>query len=163
SAPTCGTSAATNIITAYSARGCPISTTATTRSIPRCATSPAPGSRAGPTASASTPSAIYSKMIGEWSLIFRPLMIISCGSKRTPIPWSRDAPGFGFTTGTPWRSRPEPAGVDVESERADPNSLWQLYRALIALHRQEIATRRGTFTRVENTPDGVVEFVWGGD
>jgi glycosidase len=55
--------------------------------------------------------------------------------RRTPLRWTSTAPEYGFTTGTPWRSYPEAAGVDVASQQADPGSLWNLYRRLLALRR----------------------------
>lgn len=65
--------------------------------------------------------------------------------KRTPMRWE-EGPGFGFTTGTPWRASEEPAGVDVASQRADPKSLWNLYRALIGLRRSEPALSDGSLS-----------------
>lgn len=52
--------------------------------------------------------------------------------KRTPLRWTSTGPGYGFTTGTPWRAGTEAAGVDVATQRADPGSLWNLYRRLLA-------------------------------
>ncbi len=58
--------------------------------------------------------------------------------KRTPMRWNATSPWFGFTTASispPWYTAPAPElpGVDVATERADPGSLWNLYRGLIAL------------------------------
>lgn len=53
--------------------------------------------------------------------------------KRTPFRWNATGPGYGFTTGTPWRTAAEAAGVDLATQRADPGSLWHLYRRLVAV------------------------------
>ncbi|MGK2849674.1 MAG: alpha-amylase family glycosyl hydrolase [Candidatus Limnocylindrales bacterium] len=53
---------------------------------------------------------------------------------RTPMPWTGEGPGFGFTTGEPW----QPMAQDVETtnvaaQTGDPDSLLSHYRSLIAL------------------------------
>ena len=53
---------------------------------------------------------------------------------RTPMPWTGQAPGFGFTTGAPWEPfADDAAGIDVATEAADPGSLLAAYRSLIHL------------------------------
>jgi len=52
--------------------------------------------------------------------------------KRTPMRWN-SKPGHGFSNGRLWYDAKEAAGVEVASQRADPNSLWSLYRNLVAL------------------------------
>ena len=40
---------------------------------------------------------------------------------RAPMPWTAQAPGFGFTTGAPWEPfADDAAGIDVATEAADP-------------------------------------------
>ena len=68
-------------------------------------------------------------------------------NKRTAMRWNAAAPGYGFTTGTPWRTSDEPAGVDVASQQADAGSLWRLYRALIELRRENAALYGAQATR----------------
>jgi alpha-amylase len=63
--------------------------------------------------------------------------------KRTPLRWTGEAPGFGFSTGTPWRAFAEAPGVEVAAQQADPASLWHLYRRLVALRRAEPALHAG--------------------
>jgi len=61
-------------------------------------------------------------------------------NKRTPFHWSGASPGYGFTTGSPWNAiTQELPGVDAASQRADPASLWNLYRRLIALRHERTA------------------------
>ena len=96
---------------------------------------------------------------------------------RVPIPWSGDAPPFGFGPGTrqPWI--PQPAGwaaLTVERESADPSSTLAFYRAALATRRTFAATagdevelidvdddvlafRRGPVTVVLNTGSAPVE------
>jgi len=52
---------------------------------------------------------------------------------RVPVPWTPDAPGYGFTTGTPWL--PAPAGWgerSVAAETGDAASTLELFRAALA-------------------------------
>ena len=56
---------------------------------------------------------------------------------RTPMQWS-DAEHAGFTDGEPWIGvNPNYETVNVEAERADPDSVWHYYRDLIALRGEE--------------------------
>ncbi len=67
-------------------------------------------------------------------------------NKRTPYPWDGGT-GHGFTTGVPWVNVPEAPGVDLETERADPGSLFHLYRTLIALRHGQTPLSKGSVTR----------------
>jgi alpha-glucosidase len=52
---------------------------------------------------------------------------------RIPLPWTREPPAFGFTTGEPWL--PVPAhwgGLSVEAQAPDAGSTLALYRAALA-------------------------------
>lgn len=63
---------------------------------------------------------------------------------RTPLPWTAQDPGRGFTTGTPWQSFADaPAGTNVAAQAADPGSLLATYRALIAARNGDPALRGG--------------------
>lgn len=54
---------------------------------------------------------------------------------RTPFQWSAGE-NAGFTTGTPWlRVNPNYTAINLESQRNDPNSVFQYYRKLIALRK----------------------------
>ncbi len=81
--------------------------------------------------------------------------------KRTPFRWTAEAPNFGFTTGTPWRSRAEDDGVDVATQEADPDSLLAHFKRMIALRRAEVTPRLDTFAVVANPPEDVVAWQWG--
>jgi alpha-glucosidase len=56
---------------------------------------------------------------------------------RVPIPWSGDAPPFGFSTTTDtWLPMPpEWAGLTVEKQRADPDSTLSFFRQALELRR----------------------------
>ncbi len=63
---------------------------------------------------------------------------------RTPMPWTAEAPGYGFTTAAPWESMAD--GIDVAnvaSQVGDPDSLRSWYRDLIALRAAHPALRPG--------------------
>jgi alpha-glucosidase len=74
---------------------------------------------------------------------------------RTPMPWSPQ-PGGGFTTAEaePWLPLSAQAGVTVEEQRNDPNSMLVLTRDLIALRRSEADLAGGGY-RALPAPDGV--------
>lgn len=64
---------------------------------------------------------------------------------RTPMAWS-DAPNAGFTTGTPYRPLgPNAAATHVAAQQADPSSLLQHYRTLLALRRTVAPLRDGDY------------------
>lgn len=55
---------------------------------------------------------------------------------RVPLPWTRDGVSFGFSAVLPWL--PQPADwcdCSVESQRGDPNSMLELYRAALRVRR----------------------------
>jgi alpha-glucosidase len=79
---------------------------------------------------------------------------------RVPIPWSGDAPPFGFSPpgGEPWL--PQPAhwkDLTAEREAADPDSMLALYRTALALRRQSPALGDGSLTWLDSPP-GVLAF-----
>jgi alpha-glucosidase len=55
---------------------------------------------------------------------------------RVPIPWSGGAPGFGFTTGSPWLPMPPDwTGKTVHAQTRSPGSPLELYRRALELRR----------------------------
>jgi alpha-amylase len=74
--------------------------------------------------------------------------------KRTPYHWDDTLPSSGFTSGTPWysASTAEAAGTDLATQRADPGSLWNLYRSLIALRRAQPPLHDVGFARLTAVP-----------
>ena len=74
--------------------------------------------------------------------------------KRTPMPWDASA-NFGFTTGTPWYAfSSDDETLSVKAEEADPDSVLNLYKKLIALRNKQPALLRGTLTLVpQENPD----------
>lgn len=58
-------------------------------------------------------------------------------AKRTPMRWTPEAPGAGFSAGEPWQpfSTDDPA-ITVAAQEADPGSLLNHYRRLIALRHE---------------------------
>ncbi len=76
--------------------------------------------------------------------------------KRTPMRWTAEEPNHGFTVAgrAPWYAGTEAAGVDVESQRGAPGSLWTLYRDLIRTRRGSPALSHGTASRPAVTGGG---------
>jgi alpha-glucosidase len=74
--------------------------------------------------------------------------------ERTPMQWDNSA-NSGFTTSPkPWLPIPPSASTyNVETEKKDPNSIFNAYKTLLALRRDEPALRDGDYTSVdENNP-----------
>lgn len=69
-------------------------------------------------------------------------------NKRTPMRWTASGAAHGFSTGSAWNDAAELPGVDVATQRADPASLWNEYRRLLALRHAERALATGDAGRV---------------
>lgn len=54
---------------------------------------------------------------------------------RIPLPWTADAPNFGFSQADPWLPMHHAATLSVASQNGDPESLLNFYRSLNALRR----------------------------
>jgi alpha-glucosidase len=77
---------------------------------------------------------------------------------RTPLPWTRHAPGFGFTTGTPWlRFGPGTAELSVEAQDGDPGSTLAFYRTALARRRRLLPSFGPDVTWLA-TPEGTLGF-----
>jgi alpha-glucosidase len=76
---------------------------------------------------------------------------------RAPIPWTA-GPGHGWPA-DPWLPwPPEPAARSAEAQRADPDSMLHLSRAVLALRRESPALLRGTLALLEDAPEGVLAY-----
>jgi alpha-glucosidase len=71
---------------------------------------------------------------------------------RHPMQWD-GSPSGGFTSGTPWLPPIDPEARNVEAQRADPDSLLNLYRRLIDERRG-----LGTSFRLLDARPGVVAY-----
>ena len=61
---------------------------------------------------------------------------------RVPLPWSGDQPPFGFSpanaAGEPWLPQPASwAGITVDTQDGQPDSMLNLYRAALRIRRSE--------------------------
>lgn len=67
---------------------------------------------------------------------------------RTPMQWE-NAPGAGFTSGTPWIWLPDDwqAGWNAADEAADPGSVLNAYKTLLALRRAHPVFAYGAFAQ----------------
>lgn len=73
------------------------------------------------------------------------LALTARDNARTPMQWS-DAPGAGFTTGRPWLApNPNHARINVAAQQADPDSVLNYYRRLIALRKAERGLVEGAY------------------
>ncbi|MFP5341864.1 MAG: alpha-amylase family glycosyl hydrolase [Candidatus Limnocylindria bacterium] len=75
---------------------------------------------------------------------------------RTPMPWTGEAPGYGFTSGTPWQAMAdgvEASNVAAQARSAD--SLLSWYRQLIAARTAHPALSGGRSIPLESAVAGV--------
>ena len=78
---------------------------------------------------------------------------ISRDNARTPMQWNKQ-PNAGFTAGTPWiKVNPNYLAVNAEDEMADPDSVFNYYRKLIALrHSHDIIVYGDYIPLLEDDP-----------
>ena len=74
---------------------------------------------------------------------------------RVPIPWSGDAPPFGFSTNADtWLPMPADwEALTVEKQRADPDSTLSFYRRALELRRERTEFDGGEFEWLASTPE----------
>lgn len=79
------------------------------------------------------------------AVVLADLALIARDNARTPMQWS-DAPGAGFTTGRPWLApNPNHVHINVAAQQADPDSVLNYYRRLIALRKAERGLVEGAY------------------
>jgi glycosidase len=78
---------------------------------------------------------------------------------RRPMQWSPAAKA-GFTTGNPWRTiNSNYTTYNVESLKADSNSIWNHYRKLIQLRNKDVVLQLGSVKNVLNTNASVHSYL----
>ncbi|MEU5240212.1 alpha-amylase family glycosyl hydrolase [Streptomyces lydicus] len=77
---------------------------------------------------------------------------------RVPLPWSGEAPPYGFGTGGSWLPQPADwAPLTVEAQTGDPASTLELYRTALGLRRRLPGLGDGGMSW-QPAPDGVLAF-----
>ncbi|MEU8030365.1 glycoside hydrolase family 13 protein [Streptomyces sp. NPDC049099] len=81
---------------------------------------------------------------------------------RVPLPWSGEAPPFGFGPvegGPSWLPQPEAwKDLTVAAQDGDPTSTLEFYRSALAVRREHPALGAGRQVTWLDTPDGVLAF-----
>ena len=79
---------------------------------------------------------------------------------RTPMPWTDEIPGLGFTDGEPWEE-PQPGftTANVAAQTGDPDSLLSLYRDLICVRSEHPALRYGETITLETGSGSVLAYL----
>ena len=80
---------------------------------------------------------------------------------RVPLPWSGDAPPYGFSGNgaEPWLPQPADwAAFTVERQTDDPDSMLELYRRALRIRREHPALGDGPMTWLPGLPSGVLAF-----
>jgi oligo-1,6-glucosidase len=95
----------------------------------------------------------YAEAVGERGedaeTVLAGLRAQSRDNARTPVQWN-DGPHAGFTTGEPWIAvNPNAAEVNVAADRAADRSVFEYYRALIALRHSDETVQLGRFRLLE--------------
>ncbi len=104
------------------------------------------------------PTLDFEDLRDPWGINFWPDFEGRDGA-RTPIPWEETAPGFGFTTGTPWiRIPPEHHGLSVAAQRDDPDAPMAFLRALLDWRRGQDLLRWGG--EIMHPPDLAPLILW---
>ena len=79
---------------------------------------------------------------------------------RTPMPWNDEAPGLGFTSGTPWEAPFEGyEAFNVTAQTDDPTSLLWHYRSLIHYRTDSAALRWGDMILVDSNLAPVIAYL----
>ena len=107
-----------------------------------------------------TPFLFAGEELGLEDAVVPPERVVDPGGRdgcRAPIPWTT-APDHGWPT-EPWLPwPPEPGARSAEAERADPDSVLQLAKAVLALRRESPALHTGTLELLDDAPDGVLAY-----
>ncbi len=79
---------------------------------------------------------------------------------RTPLTWTAEGPGFGFTAGTPWLPfGAEPEASGVEAQAASAGSMYAFYRALLGLRRGKAVFGVGEVTWLASDDPSVLAYL----
>ena len=80
--------------------------------------------------------------------------------ERTPMQWDASADAGFSTAAKPWLAIPPSAGeYNVETERKDPNSIFNAYKKLLSLRREDRALRDGSYQAVNVDDPNVFAFL----
>lgn len=75
---------------------------------------------------------------------------LSRDGARTPMPWRRDAPNLGFSSGTPWLPLGEAhRALAIDRQNSDPGSLLAFTRKCLALRNSRSALHHGSIKLIE--------------
>jgi alpha-glucosidase len=79
--------------------------------------------------------------------------------ERTPMQWS-DGPNGGFSTTAPWLPVPPSYRThNVAKELADPDSILQFYRRVLALRHTESALREGEYVALNQNDPNLLSYL----
>ncbi|MDR0899142.1 MAG: alpha-glucosidase C-terminal domain-containing protein, partial [Lactobacillaceae bacterium] len=78
---------------------------------------------------------------------------------RSPMQWN-DSPNGGFSTGKPWMPvNPSFTSVNVENEIEDPDSIFNYYKRMIELRKEQTVLNEGEFSSLAKDDKSVCSFV----
>lgn len=80
--------------------------------------------------------------------------------ERKPMQWDTTAQAGFSTNAKTWLPvTPNYTTINVQTERADPGSLWNWYKSLIALRRSNAALRDGTVTMLDEQNPNILTYL----
>ncbi|MDQ3507818.1 MAG: alpha-amylase family glycosyl hydrolase [Actinomycetota bacterium] len=78
---------------------------------------------------------------------------------RTPMQWNAGK-NAGFSDSEPWLPVADDFGeVNVEAQSGDPDSMLALYKKLLKLRRESSALAAGTYSPLDDAPDGCFAYI----
>lgn len=78
---------------------------------------------------------------------------------RTPMQWTTEENG-GFTTGTPWLAlNPNYVTINAEMQISNPNSVYNYYKKLIALRKEQEIIVYGNFNLLEEEDENLFIYI----
>jgi alpha-glucosidase len=112
-----------------------------------------------------TPTLYYGDELGLPDALVPEARVVDVDGRdpeRSPMPWSASGPHAAFSTAEPWLPLVEDAEArSVEAQRADPSSMLNLHRRLLALRRASPALHAGAWVPLDGVvrlPDGALGY-----
>lgn len=79
---------------------------------------------------------------------------------RSPLPWNAEAPGHGFTSGTPWLAfGPDLAETNVAAQQASSDSMYAFYRSILELRRGRAVWGNGQLELLKPAEPAVLAYL----
>ncbi|MGE0322501.1 MAG: alpha-amylase family glycosyl hydrolase [Polyangiaceae bacterium] len=79
---------------------------------------------------------------------------------RSPLAWNDQAPGYGFTSGTPWLAfGPDLAETNIAAQKASSSSMYAFYRSILELRRGRAVWGNGELQLLTSSDPAVLAYL----